>query len=77
MAHLAGGGNVSRMTDDQLYVALQEIDATPCDSEATEEILLRRAERIEEELSQRESERAVNPSPGARDTDTGQRSYTE
>lgn len=69
--------NVARMTDDQLYAALQEIDATPCDDETTEEILLRRAERIEEELRERESERALNPPPDARDSDTEQRSYTE
>jgi hypothetical protein len=50
----AMGKAVSKMSEEELWTALQEIDSTPCGgNEALEQRLVDRAERIEQELAMR------------------------
>ena len=42
--------NIAKASDAELYAELHRIDGIPCNDEATEEALMRRAERIEQEL---------------------------
>ena len=54
--------NVATATDAELYAELERIEDTPCDDERTEQALIDRADRIEQELDRRASYGEAFPS---------------